>query len=169
MPLPKATTPIQRHSALAPLSRDHHTALLLARGVQAGAKRALRLDLPTESRALADHVRTLFERELLPHFAAEEEVIVVGLAHLDPQLDALGRQVVLEHEELRAIAETLGDAALSVPEVDALLDRFGKLLESHVRQEERVVYTRVQELLDEPALAALGVELSRCRDANAVR
>lgn len=153
--------PIQRHDALRSLSRDHHVALQLARGLQSGAAPLLRAQLPQGARACAAHVRRVFVHELEAHFAAEERVLLPAIAGRDETLDRIWADIDREHAEMRGLITKLEDESLDDGQIDALLDRFGHLLEEHVRKEERSLYQRVQEVLDERTLEAVGEGLER--------
>lgn len=153
--------PIRRHDALRPLSRDHHFALQLARGVQSTTSPTLRAQLPKEPRALADHVVRAFREELEPHFVAEDEVLTRAIAGKDAELDRIWREIEREHVEVRDLVGQLSDHGVDDARIEALLDRFGRLLEAHVRKEERSLFERIQEVLDEPTLERLGAELER--------
>lgn len=156
-----SVVPLRRHPALAPLSREHHHALLLARGLKRGASDHLRATLPHDERALAAHVCGVFDAELAPHFAIEEELVVPAARGRDGSLDAVCDAVLDEHARLGAMIAELRAPATSPMRIAELLDAFGTLLELHVRNEERVLYERVQDVLDETALAALGARIAR--------
>ena len=151
--------PLRRHPALLSLSRGHHGALQLARGVQDGVSPHLRETLPAEPRALAAHVCRVFAETLAPHFDAEEAVVLVAARGHGAELDAECEIVEGEHARLRAMIAELSAPTLADDAIEPLLDRFGQLLEAHVRREERSLYEGVQAALDEPALAALGAKL----------
>ncbi len=152
--------PIHRHAALAPLSRDHHIALQLAAALREGGSRHLRSRLPPEPLALAAYVRRLFELELEPHFAAEELELMVAVDGLDRDLDTLCAELRRDHDRMRRLIMELSRTADATAIAD-ILDRFGTLLEAHVRVEERTLFTRVQELLDAPALAKIAPRLAQ--------
>lgn len=164
---PFATSPqtsesaIQRHPALVPLSREHHFALKLARALRADGSRHLRATLPPEPAALAEHVRAVFAAELERHFVVEEQLVLGALEGRSAELDAICAEIRREHEQLRELQGRLGDRGLSDEGILAVLDRFGALLEEHVRSEERVLYDRVERTLDAASLAQLGERLLR--------
>ncbi|MBL8901560.1 MAG: hemerythrin domain-containing protein [Planctomycetes bacterium] len=115
---------MHRHPHLHGLSSDHHDALVLVRELERAAASWTR----TDGEALA--VR--FARELEPHFAIEESLLL-------PALRALGRSALVErvladHARLRAdiVAAATGDAS-------ALRSFAAKLVE-HVRFEERELF-----------------------------
>jgi hemerythrin len=153
--------PPKRPEALDPLTRDHRLALLLARGIQSGAAPQLRASLPKGARTLAVYVCRVFDEEIEGHFAAEETVVLRAVEGLDPALDVLCKELEAEHEEMRALVRSLRDAKVDVTATEQILDRFGRLLESHVRKEEQSFYQRVQEVLDPATLEGLGAKLQR--------
>jgi len=131
---------MKRHPDLQPLSDDHHAALVLAR-------RLRRAEGPLGP-ALAHEVRQRFAAELEPHFEVEERLLFPALA-----LHGATRvvdQAVADHRRLRALVsgawseETAGE--------------IGRLLERHVRFEERSLFPEAEAIV-------LPVELRRVRDA----
>ena len=152
--------PIQRHSALAPLSRDHHVALQLAVALRSDGLRHLRERLPADPRALAAYVCRYFEEDLEPHFAIEELELMVVVDGLDRAIDTMCADLRRDHDKMRDIVADLRRAADDAI-IAALLDRFGRLLETHVREEERTFFGRVQELIDPKVLAEIAPRLER--------
>ncbi|MEO6419686.1 MAG: hemerythrin domain-containing protein [Polyangiaceae bacterium] len=150
-----------RHPALAPLSREHHRVLQLARGIQKNASAHLRATLPAEPRALAAHVATMFASELEGHFEIEERILVEAVRGRDAELDTLCTTLVREHTEMRVLAGRLVVPELSSDACQELLDRLGAALEEHVRQEERTFYERIQTIMSEAELLRLGESLER--------
>jgi hypothetical protein len=130
---------LKRIAELRDLSDDHHTALVLARRCKQGAKGA-------SVDALWDRVMEAFRSHLEPHFAIEER-------HLLPALETIGEATLAErirkeHAELRALRDA--------PPRDAeTLASLGRLLEAHVRFEERQVFEPTQRRLPAAALRAL--------------
>lgn len=153
--------PLQRHEALRPLSRDHHIALQLARGLQKDASPHLRQQLPRERNALVAHVQRVFGEELALHFDAEDRVLAPAVTGKSAELDRILSDIEVEHGDLTALAASLSDPSLDDAALAAALDRFGRMLEDHVRSEERECYARIQEVLDEASLRSLGQALER--------
>jgi len=129
---------MKRHPDLLQLSRQHYTALKLARD----ARRAAGSGNANEVTALAQRVVALFAAELDPHFRVEEQGILVLLAEAGEH-DLAGRTLA-DHAELRRLARRL-----ATPDAETLLG-FAELLGAHVRFEEREVF--------EAAQARLGVD-----------
>lgn len=101
---------MQRDPRLRGLSSEHHHALVLAR-------RAPSIPI--------DELRAQFDREIAPHFAVEEELLLPALRASSPELV---ERTERDHEAIRAaLAE--GEPA-----------RFAELLVEHVRFEERTLF-----------------------------
>ncbi len=136
---------MKRDEALAPLSRQHHQVLY----------RAMRLKR-TEDLSLRDDALSFFAEEDR-HFGVEERVLLPAwLAWASEGDHAMARRVAEEHLAIRiALRE------LSAEAEPAALNRFGELLEAHVRFEERELFPRIEEDLSEAQLEELGAELER--------
>jgi len=133
---------MRRIDELLPLSRDHHSALVLARRCRqaALAQGAVGVDEAWLQ------VRSVFPVQLEPHFVIEESVLLPALEAVgETQLAARVRQ---DHASLRALA------AVEAATAD-IVEQFGKLLETHVRFEERQVFEVAQAKLPAAALAAI--------------
>jgi mannose-6-phosphate isomerase-like protein (cupin superfamily) len=142
---------MRRHPALAPLSRDHHRALVEA----LAARRAAAADAATRLEA-GTRFAAFFGGYAVPHFRAEEEdlfPLVAPRPGQDPP-EALVRALV-EHVRLHALAGAIGSAVGDGAVPGELLGDAGELLEAHVRLEERVLFPLIEEGVDEERLAAL--------------
>lgn len=140
---------MKRSAALAPLSREHHVALEVALRLRrvAGGEEAV-----TRAAFLE-----FFSPEGEGHFRVEEEILLPAIADVLPGDDADVARVRDEHGEIRRLAAGLArDAEASVAELRAL----GKLLDEHVRHEERVLFPRIEAALDDERLAQLGADLA---------
>jgi mannose-6-phosphate isomerase-like protein (cupin superfamily) len=142
---------VRRHPALAPLSRDHHRALVEA----AAARRAATGDPPARLDA-GLRFAAFFAGHAVPHFRAEEEdlfpLIAPGEGAEPPE--PLVRALV-EHVRLHALAGGIGAAVADGAVPGELLSGAGELLEAHVRLEERVLFPLIEETVGEERLAAL--------------
>ena len=137
---------MKRHPSLAPLSRDHHHALILAQRL----RRATEQDAADAAEAFLEH---WMEEERL-HFRLEEEVLLPAYAaYGDPGHPAVVRTLV-DHVRIRRDVERLAGGA-----DPALLHELGERLADHVRLEENELFPLVERTLPEPALAALGERL----------
>ena len=132
---------MKRHPQLQDLSREHHGALKLARA----ARQAAESGQAENVAALARRVVDRFAAELDPHFRVEESGILVALARAGET--ALVQRTLKEHAELRALASTFSTAEAAESAEAAMLSRFGDLLASHVRFEERELFEAAQSLM----------------------
>ncbi len=121
-----------RIGALLSLSREHHTALVLAR---AARKAADDQDIAAYS-AVMVRIEAHWHSVMAAHFAQEEQLIQLAAETLDPESVA---RIFIEHAELRALA--CGPCVL---EPIARLRRFADLVVAHVRYEERVLFPQLQ-------------------------
>lgn len=130
---------MKRSAALTALSREHHTALVLAlRIAQAAEQSAIE--------AIRQSIPDIFQHELEPHFLTEERELL-------PRLEAGGfpdlvRRTHEEHRQLRRLAARLGSGDPSP------LKEFGSLLAAHVRFEERELFSVEETFLGKDDLDA---------------
>lgn len=132
---------MKRHPALAPLSREHHHELSLARGLQraAAASPAQRLVVGTE------YLEQFFST-MTDHFRQEEEVVFPLYArHAGPT--SLVARILREHMELHGLARELRAQVAGGEVAGAMLAAIGTLLHDHVRLEERELLEEIQRVV----------------------
>jgi hemerythrin-like domain-containing protein len=126
---------MKRSPILQPLSREHHTALTLAKACERAAQSG------DEARVSQTCQRAIlaFHNELEPHFQFEE-VSLLPLLH-STATQPLIERTLADHQQLHGLINALRQN-------DALaLDRFGKCLSAHVRFEERELFPVLESLL----------------------
>lgn len=130
---------MKRDARLHGLTSDHHHALVLARRVAR--------EHTAGGAELVHAVREAFERELAPHFAVEEEVLL-------PALAAVGASNLVERtrEEHALLRGHL--AAAESGNHERLAD-FATLLERHVRFEENELFPAAEARLGGEVLATV--------------
>lgn len=138
---------MRRSEALAPLSRDHHHALVIATALQ-------RADQQRAGEVAARFAEFLSHHEL-SHFALEESVLLPAVP--DEAGRVLAERVLDDHAYLRAAWQRLRDQGAH-PDLD-FLHAVGRRLRDHVRMEERELFPYLEESLDTAALAELGARL----------
>ena len=150
---------MKRHPALIPLSHDHHDALVVAQALILGQSPAPRSDWPTDRRTQVNRVTAFFTHTLRSHFEVEEaHLFPTVLAHLPGEADLVA-QLLDEHDAIRSQVRELErdpTTALTVR-----LPALGRLLEAHVRREERVLFETMQREMQPDDLVALGTRLKR--------
>jgi hemerythrin-like domain-containing protein len=138
-----------RDKNLIPLSRQHQHALALCVRIDRAAPIA-ESDLAAWQSEIAQHFRT----EIRVHFAAEEQ-FVFPAARAFAELKMLVEELISEHARLRerfAKAEAQGMSSSEIAE-------FAQGLSAHIRKEERRLFEKLQEVMSEGDLAAMGHKL----------
>lgn len=142
---------MKRSPALTPLSHEHHRALVVAMVLK-------RAEGPEPAGALIDFHRSEGEG----HFRIEEQVLLPGWLAADRDADPdAALRVLAEHLELRAAVRRFESGEATAEEVR----RIGKLLEAHVRYEERELFPTIESALDDDALADLGAAIAAAEAA----
>lgn len=126
---------MKRSPILQPLSREHHTALTLAKA----SERAAQSGDAALVRQTCQRVVLAFLNELEPHFQTEEDSLL-PLLH-SPETQALVVRTLADHQQLRGLIEALRQNDAET------LDSFGKCLTAHVRFEERELFPALESLL----------------------
>lgn len=132
----------KRHKGLVPLARDHHDGLLLALRLQQGKQALPRLwsHDPIEQ---AKYVVTFYEEHLRRHFEAEEQGLFPLVAQHVAQSRPLVAELIQQHRTLEHYV-----ARFRKPEPQTLvydLKEFGKILEDHIRKEDRGLFPMLEE------------------------
>lgn len=149
----------KRHSALIPLTHDHHHALGQARQLIEAAK------ADAEARkATARSFLDFYREDSLLHFREEEEVLLPPLFQHLEDVPEEAIQVLVEHVRIHGMAARLKDSvAEGVPEGEQLKE-LGETLRAHVRLEEDRLFPLIEETLSEEELVRLAF---RKRDRKA--
>lgn len=140
---------MKRHKSLQSLSSDHHKGLLLARLLQLNAPAYK--ELPNTIDGKAAYAVNAFQNELLPHFHAEENAFNQLIKGRDIAIDKLLQRMCDEHVQLKTLFEQIA----TTQNLAEHLDQIGKLLEQHIRMEERQLFELIQEKCDEVTLVKM--------------
>jgi hemerythrin-like domain-containing protein len=122
----KETKPIKRSQQLAPLSREHHDALVFLLRIKQGLKNG------TDPTILCDYIHWFWNNNLKDHFDHEEELLLPQL----PTDDQLAIQLKNEHQTIRSLISKDLDKDQIVP--------FTDLLNAHIRFEERELFPHIE-------------------------
>lgn len=144
---------MRRDPALISLSHDHHQALFVAHKLTRASRQTAPEALTTLNAYWSSHGQT--------HFRAEEEILFPAYAaHADPY-DALLAKALCDHVAIRQRIQALHQA----PAPDLSLEsELGRLIEEHVRLEERKLFPRIEAVLAAPELAAVADALTRATE-----
>ena len=137
---------MKRHTSIAPLSRDHHSALILARLLQKGSP--IYKSLPSDIEEKAVYATNKYQTDLVAHFLKEEVSLLQQVKGIDKKIDTLIVEIYAEHRELRLLFESI---PLS-KNLEEDLNSLGCALEKHIRKEERILFPLIQDNCDEDLL-----------------
>ena len=148
-----------RDRNLIPLSHQHQRALALCVRIDRASPIG-DSDLPAWQSEIAQH----FQTEMRVHFAAEENVLF-PTARKFPALCPLVEELLLDHFMLRESFAKADAQAMSTTDVAA----FAQQMSAHIRKEERQLFERMQELMNQDELSLLGQSLDQAlKDAAQV-
>ena len=147
---------MKRNKSLQPLSRDHFQVLTLVQRIT----NELKEDSSSSVTDIIDHVHGFWQKQLIPHFEAEEEFLLPALATKVSADDPLIERTLSDHRNIKAIQQNF-ENPISAEEGDRLLREFAELLHDHIRFEERELFPAVEEHLTSDALESLGVSIEK--------
>ncbi len=156
----RRTTP-KRDPALLPFSHDHRRALGLC--VRLARWKPEREEPPA---LLAQEIRFQAAEILIPHFTLEEEILFPAVAPSLKAHRALLQKLADEHGVFRDYLERMA-GPMAEADLIALLKRFGRTLEAHVRREERELFPLIESAVPARTRAALRRRMSTAADPHA--
>jgi len=143
---------MKRSAALAPLSRDHHHALVIASALARADDATAR----SSAMLFADFIREHEAR----HFALEESLLLPALPDAE-RARQLAERVLADHRYLQDAARQL---RLGHPQPSVeVLRSIGARLRTHVQLEERELFPYLEKSLDPTSLEQLGARLEAAR------
>jgi hemerythrin-like domain-containing protein len=114
------------------LTREHHSALSLANKCVNAVKAKDEVEIQT----LCEKISQNFKMDFSEHFETEESTIFAFLSEKSADLARLCDDLTLEHQQLYKMAGELLDQPDS-------LEKFGKLLKTHARLENRELFPNI--------------------------
>jgi hemerythrin-like domain-containing protein len=149
---------MKRSPELRLLSVDHHHGLVAARWLRWAESGKEPLD------AAIDAFRHAWVDEIEPHFRQEEELVLPAFAAAVGADDPRIGRVLDEHRAIRQAATAL---PLLEPEAQReAAGALGRLLDDHIRFEERVLFPAVESTLSAAALTALATALDHAKSGE---
>lgn len=139
---------MKRHEALAPLSRDHHEALILAQLLKKNAP--VYKGMPDNGPSKALYAMEFFRTKLQAHFSIEEQILQKVKIY-NPVIAELTEEIIKEHEQITSLFKILQ----LQPDIDEALHEAGTILEGHIRKEERVLFPLIQQYCPEEVLQTI--------------
>ena len=116
-----------------------------------------------------ERVLRKIDRLVFSHAFAEETVLWPVIRRVLPDGEALTRQVEEEHQEVNELVSELETLPHEDPRRAAVLTRLVEVLREDVRDEEDVMFPRLQEALDAKALRRLGLQWEVARRVSPTR
>jgi hemerythrin-like domain-containing protein len=124
----KEIKPVKRSKQLAPLSREHHDALMFIWKIKEGLKNG------TPPAIISGYINWYWKNNLQNHFEQEEKLL---LPHL-PVNDDLAAQLKKEHETIRRLINKMDDSSATL---------LADTLNAHIRFEERQLFPHVERVV----------------------
>lgn len=140
---------MKRHESLIPLSQQHHSLLILAQLIKKDSPQYK--GLPTNIPEKRIYTLNKFKEEIVPHFEAEELILIPFILGKNKRIDNLSEEIIIEHQKISEFVELVR----SKVDIEENLDNLGKLLSGHIRKEERELFQLIQEIFSEEQLSKL--------------
>ncbi len=131
---------MKRHKTIIPLSHDHYVILKLAQEIKIKFIKTVLGKSSIENKI--KHVIRVYSTDLLPHFNHEETILFPLAKGKDVELDKMIDEIVEEHDKIGKLISKIEEG-----NKEQNLDDLGFLLESHIRKEERIVFSKIEEIL----------------------
>jgi iron-sulfur cluster repair protein YtfE (RIC family) len=129
---------MKRIEAIAPLSRDHHTSLILAQLLKINAPNYK--DLPTAANDKKEYALNHYNTHIKTHFLEEEKILEI-VKNKSNVIKALCNEISEEHQQIHQLFYELKNAV----DVEKTMNEIAILLEAHIRKEERILFPLLQE------------------------
>jgi hemerythrin-like domain-containing protein len=136
---------MKRHEAIAPLSRDHHSSLLLAQLLKKNAP--VYRNMPDNTADKAKYAKQQFEVHIKKHFE-QEEIMLELVKDSHTEINTLAAEIKREHRELTALFQSLE----TTTNLESNMDALANALEEHIRKEERNLFPLLQQHCSEQML-----------------
>ena len=144
--MPEEIKPIKRSSQLAPLSREHHDGLLFAWKIKQGIENNASLD------AMRKYALWYWKNHIKPHFFQEEKILLPTM----PAGHPMAARLLEEHDHIRELILGLDDEADK-----RTLTILCNLLNTHIRFEERELFTYLESSLTPGKLEVIFTQLEK--------
>ncbi len=125
----KKITPIKRHKALQPLSRQHHFGLLFSWKLRKGFSKNIAIE------RLQEYANWFFKHEIKPHFSDEEKYVFPILGNDNELIE----RALKEHRQIKRLFT-------DIKEPEKSLHQLEEELQAHIRFEERILFNEIQKI-----------------------
>ncbi|HLT72279.1 MAG TPA: hemerythrin domain-containing protein [Cyclobacteriaceae bacterium] len=128
-------TPISRHEALRPLSREHHFGLQLCWKIRRGFQK----DVSAER--IKAYCDWFYQRYLVPHFEIEEKYLFPIMGEGNDLVD----RAISDHRQIEGFIR-------EPTNLEEVLRSLEVVLNNHIRFEERVLFNEIQRVATDEQL-----------------
>jgi len=137
---------MKRHEALIPLSHHHHHALVMALEMKKAGTEKSEKNYKQLIREMID----FWKEDGQDHFRDEEDILLpVYLEYAEQPNEGLVKQMLYQHAQIRSLIRHLRESQnTSYDKVNEL----GKLLDEHIRLEERELFPMIEEAVPDKYL-----------------
>lgn len=139
--------PIKRTAPFISYSKEHHFGLLLIWKIRQGIEKEISAD------RIANYILYFFEADLSHHFKDEERFLFTLL----PTENLLRQRAEIEHNKIFNIITCIHLDKTN----ETLIIEFADTLEKHIRFEERVLFTELQNIVPEIIIASIEDRITR--------
>ncbi len=146
---------MKRHKALHSLSQEHHHGLMLAQLIKAGSPEYKGLPKTLEDKK--SYTINFFKEDLVPHFQKEEDILFPASRGKTEEIDKQIDELIDQHKKIYSFIDKLEKS----DSVQKDLDELGRLLEAHIRKEERKLFQMIQKELSAAELEKLENEIGK--------
>ena len=150
---------MKRNKALHPLSHDHHHGLVLAQLIKKGSPEYPKL--PKTAKGKLDYTFRIYDKKLIGHFDDEENILFPFVYGRNSEIDSLIEELKEEHTKIKNLIALLKENE----DVKNVMDELGKLLQMHIRKEERKFFNLIEKHLTDNESVNHAVILVRQREA----
>lgn len=140
---------MKRHQSLIPFSKHNHQALILAQVLQKNSPKYE--NIPDDIWGKRTYFLSQHLDLLKYHFESEENILFTFIKKHSDKLNELIDEIISEHSQMNFLFKQI-EAEENLEDSE---DQLGKLLITHVRKEERVLFEEIQNLLDDKLLSEL--------------
>jgi len=133
---------MKRKAQLIPLSQEHHQSLALA-------KKCIDISRSNDMTLIADQCKLIvkkFDEIWENHFSIEEQTLFILASSYSDQMRCLCDDLVSQHQLLREMKQQMQQGDYSN------LEKFGMILKTHTRTEERELFPQVEQLFNQDDL-----------------
>lgn len=142
---------MKRHIALITLSSDHQNGLAVANKLKYSYKPTSSEIPPPSPEQLKELLLKFFREHLGQHFKTEEKILAPNFPENEMMQRMLNEHVILN----KMISEIE-----SIPAGKDTLNDFGKMLEAHIRFEERELFPMIEKNLSEEQLSEIEKQIA---------